>query len=597
MFSNIPKPPKFQLNTLLTHFQNKQYENAEHLAISITSKYPNHQYAWKILAAVYEQTDRINKALDANLKALEIDPNDYEVYLCLGNNLSHLGNLEDSVSNYKKAINLKADYIQAYYNLGLILNKMKRFDESIYSFQQAINLKPDNANFYNALGLTFMELSKPEEAINYFKKAITIKQNYSQAFFNLGIALIKLGQTAKALDNFKQAIFLKPDYTRAFNSCGIALIELGRNEDALENFKQAIALDKNYTEAYMNLGNALKELGRFEESIKNYRKAIELKPDYAEGHNNYGRALLLKNDFEEAFIQMEWRLSLDELNFIPFDSEKPRWIKNKNHRVFVWKEQGIGDFIMYSSMISELYENVDKVIVECDQRLVPLLKRSLPKDIRLVTDRLEIRHSDYDSQIPIGSLPLHYRKKLNNFYRSANGWLKADKEKSQNIRKNIIKKTSKKIIGLSWKTSSMLRNSDLRNIELKSLLNPLKNLDCVFVNLQYGDVSTEISSLKLDFGIEIFEVAGIDLYKDIDGLASLISACDSVITIDNFTSHLAGALSTDTRLLLPQVADERWGLDLDKCYLYENIILYRQSIYKRWEDPILKLKKDLELIF
>ena len=125
------QPPKSQLNSLLSYYQNKQYVNAENLALSITKKYPMHNYAWKILAAVLEQTQRVPEALIANQNALKIEPNDPEVQLCLGNNFGQLGRLKDAELSYKQAIEIRPDYLQAYYNLATILTKMHRFDEAI----------------------------------------------------------------------------------------------------------------------------------------------------------------------------------------------------------------------------------------------------------------------------------------------------------------------------------------------------------------------------------------------------------------------------------------------------------------------------------
>ena len=81
MSSANSKPNKSQLNKLLIYYQNKQFVNAENLALAITQKYPMHNFAWKILAAVFEQTERISEALLANQKALKIDPNDHELHL------------------------------------------------------------------------------------------------------------------------------------------------------------------------------------------------------------------------------------------------------------------------------------------------------------------------------------------------------------------------------------------------------------------------------------------------------------------------------------------------------------------------------------
>ena len=160
---------------------------------------------------------------------------------------------------------------------------------------------------------------------------------------------------------------------------------------------------------------------------------------------------------------------------------------------------------MFSSMIPELDACSDKLIVECDHRLLPIFRRSFSKNIKYITDRREVSDNDYDYNIPIGSLPLHFRKDLNDFQKSSKGWIKADPERVQNIRQNIIRNKSKKIIGVSWKTSSLLTHSHLRNIDLATLLKPLKNLDLIFANLQYGDVSNEIINLRSEHGIEVLE--------------------------------------------------------------------------------------------
>ena len=587
-------PEKSQLNILLSYFQNKQYVNAEKLALSITKKYPSHQYAWKILAAVFEQTDRVSDALLANQQALKIEPDDPEAHLCLGNNFNLLGRMKEAELSYKQSIKLDANYFQAYYNLGFILKKMQRLEESASNYRQAIKLKPDFPQGYYNLGLTLIELNSLDEALKNLKKAIKLKPNYFQAFFNLAIINRILGQREEALTNLKHTITLNPKHVRSYNVLGITLAELGLYEEAIASFQEAILLDPKYEDAYNNLGNSFKELGRFDEALESYKKAIELDPDNPENLNNFGRFLMLINNFKEAFKFMEWRLKMEELNFIPLKTLKPRWHGDDKKKIFLLKEQGIGDQIMFSSMIPEIYDNADKLIVECDHRILPIFQRSLPNNIKYITDRMEVSDNEYDCQIPIGSLPLHFRKELIDFKKSSRGWLKADQEKVKNIRQNIIQNKSKKIIGVSWRTSSLLTNSHLRNIALAKILEPLKNLDLIFVNLQYGEVSNEIDNLRSEYGVEVLEIPGLDLFSDIDSLAALISACDYIITIDNLNSHFAGALGVKTMLLLPKVADERWGLEPNKTYLYDSLVLYRQSSYNDWNETLKKIKTDIQ---
>ena len=53
-----------------------------------------------------------------------------------------------------------------------------------------------------------------------------------------------------------------------------------------------------------------------------------------------------------------------------------------------------------------------------------------------------------------------------------------------------------------------------------------------FVSLQYGNTKDEIQDIKEKYGINIFEISEVDIYNDIDGLASIINACDLVISIE-----------------------------------------------------------------
>ena len=361
----------------------------------------------------------------------------------------------------------------------------------------------------------------------------------------------------------------------------------------MASFKKAINLDSNFFSAYSNLGLALKTIGKFEESNDYFQKAVEINPDYADGYTNWSRALLFNFDFKKAFELMEWRLRLDEKNFIPLKTSKPRWDGLTKHKVFVWKEQGIGDHIMFSSMISELHANVEKVIVECDARLLPLFQRSFSPEIKFITDRAEISEDDYDSHLPIGSLPLHFRKSLDDFEATSKGWLQADPERVQSIRQNLMITKKQKIIGISWMTSSLIANSHLRNIKIEVLLNLYKELDLKFINLQYGDVSEEISNLKLNHGIDVLEIPDLDLFNDIDGLAATIAACDYVISIANLNTHLAGSVGTNTKLLLPYAADDRWGYKTNKSYWYNSINIYRQTEPGNWKQPLSELVSDL----
>ncbi|SVE29471.1 uncharacterized protein METZ01_LOCUS482325, partial [marine metagenome] len=73
-------PSQTELNTLLEHYQNGRYDDAEKLAISITQEFPNQQFSWKVLGAVFKKTGRISEALVAIQKSVALAPEDAEAH-------------------------------------------------------------------------------------------------------------------------------------------------------------------------------------------------------------------------------------------------------------------------------------------------------------------------------------------------------------------------------------------------------------------------------------------------------------------------------------------------------------------------------------
>ena len=334
-------PSQQQLNSLLKYYQNGQFNDAEKLAESIISKFPKHQFAWKVLGAVFGATGRKFDALDAIQTAVELSPQDATAQNNLGITYQELGKLDEAEASYKQAIALKPDFAGAHYNLGVTLKALGKLDEAEASYKQAIALKTDYAEAYNNLGITYQELGKLDEAKASYKQAIALKPDYAEAHYNLATLLQELGKLDEAEANYRQAIALKPDYAEAYNNIGITLQELGKFNEAEASYKQAIALKPDYAEAHNNLGEALNELGKLNEAEASYKQAIALKPDFAVAHYNLGitfkeqsrfddaesslrQAITFKPDYAEAhnqlldclFIQDKKSIFFDELDYL-----------------------------------------------------------------------------------------------------------------------------------------------------------------------------------------------------------------------------------------------------------------------------------------
>ncbi|MDB9968494.1 tetratricopeptide repeat protein [Gammaproteobacteria bacterium] len=308
--ANSLKPSQQQLSILLQHYQNRQYDEAEKLALSMTQKFPEHQFSWKVLGAVFEETGRMSAALGVNQKVVALTPEDADAHSNLGNTLRELHRLEEAVTSCRKAIALKPGLAEAHYNLGNTLRELDRLEKAETSYRQAIALKPDFAEAHSNLGIMLHELGRLKNAEASFRKAIAVRPEYAEAHSNLGITLHELGRLKNAEASFRKAIAVRPEYAEAHYNLGNTLRELDRLEKAETSYRQAIALKPDFAEAHSNLGIALHELGRLEEAETSYRQAMAVKPDHADAHSNLGITLHELGRLEESIKAYNKSLSI-----------------------------------------------------------------------------------------------------------------------------------------------------------------------------------------------------------------------------------------------------------------------------------------------
>jgi tetratricopeptide (TPR) repeat protein len=550
---------------------------------------PNLAIAYYLLAKALEIKGDIENAIVNYNKATLIYPDYTEAYLNLGNVQMQKNMLDEAIDNYKKVIKINPDNADAFNNLGNALQVKGDLEDAIENYNQAIIINPDYAQAFNNLGSALRGMSMFDDSVKSFKNAIKLRPNYVDAYSNMGEALQASGRFKEAIKSCQQAIKIDPNCSGAYYNLGNSLVDLGQIKEALDCYKEAIKIKPNYVEACLNMGNALRDLGELDSALKLFKHVVKIKPDYSDAHYNQSLVYLYKQNFKKGWFKYEWRLERLEYTFDLQMSKKTRWKDSKKGRVLLWPEQGIGDEVMFSSIISELYKKTDKLLVQADERLIPLFKRSFSKDIEFYSSKKSIDENDYDYHIPYGSLPEYFRQTIESFEISSKGWLKASDLKVKDLKSKLITEDSQNLIGISWHSTAKRTGFQKRSISLNQLATSLHSENVNLISLQYGDVDDEIENLFAETGIKVIQVKDINNMNDIDNFAALISACDKVVSIDNSTVHLAGALGKDTQVILPYSCDWRWGEALEKSYWYSSLKLYRQSKNNNLENVISQL--------
>ena len=146
-----PAPSPSSLSHVVKLYQDGRFGEAEAAARSLTEKFSKHQFGWKVLGAVLQETANFPAALVASETSLHLSPHDPEAHNNLGNVLKSTGKLASAEASYRQAIAVSPDYAQAHYNLGILLKDLNQLGEAKESLQQAVALDPDHAHAKHVL--------------------------------------------------------------------------------------------------------------------------------------------------------------------------------------------------------------------------------------------------------------------------------------------------------------------------------------------------------------------------------------------------------------------------------------------------------------
>ena len=98
----------------------------------------------------------------------------------------------------------------AYNNRGTAYGELGNYQQAIKDFTKAIELNPQYAMAYYNRGLTYgRNLGNYQQAIKDYTKAIQLNPQDAMAYYKRGLAYAKSGDAQKALENLKIAAKLR----------------------------------------------------------------------------------------------------------------------------------------------------------------------------------------------------------------------------------------------------------------------------------------------------------------------------------------------------------------------------------------------------
>jgi Tetratricopeptide repeat len=393
--------------------------------------------------------------------------------------------------------------------------------------------------------------------------------------------MLALADTALAAD---------PQMGGAWLVRGDVLKSQDHPQAALEAYRRAAETPKVSFDAQVRCALVLDALGRLDDALAAFEAALALQPDAPVPRFGRGLLRLHQREFAAGWDDYEdrWRSDLFiagsrgvvPAGLAPHLATRVSPADLEGRRVLVIGEQGIGDQLMFASMIPDLARIAASVVCVCDPRLVRLLGASF--DNVTVTDP-NGGNVEADLALSMGSLAAAFRRHAVDFPGTA--YLRPRPEVRARWAERLGPPRARLRVGISWRGGTPGTRQQSRSLALNQLAPVLAAQDCEFVNLQYGDVAQEIAAANDARAepIRVFPPAEIDDFED---LAGLISNLDAVVSVQTSVVHLAGALGQTCLALLPHRAEWRYTASGETMPWYRSVRLIRQAEPGAWASVV-----------
>jgi tetratricopeptide (TPR) repeat protein len=437
------------------------------------------------------------------------------------------------------------------YEEGLRLCAEGRHADAIDRLQTALVERPDDTRVLFALGNTARALGMTAPAEQFYRMVLALEPERLEALINLANLLRANGNPVTAIALLEPALSRAPDAAEILHNLGSAHRECGDHQIAETFYREALARKPDCVAALVNLADLRANAGAREEALSFYGCALALYPGNAEARFHRAFLHLEQGDLTQGWRDYEARLALDPIRH---NHDLLRWNGEAGTHVLVTAEQGVGDELMFASLIPDLAKR-GEVTLECDPRLVPLFARSFPNvavrasHIQKVGAENVAHHGDLaglDCAIEVGSLPLHFRPILSNFP-NPHSYLAPDPEEAARWAATFAAGPH---IGICWRSGKRTHGRTINYAPLKDWADFLRVLPGTLVCAQYDADAEEIAELEALSGREILVPRGIDQKKELDRTAAMLSALDCVVSAPTAVSWLAGGAGVATCKIL-----------------------------------------------
>lgn len=204
----------------------------------------------------FDSAVRLYKVILNNASAMDIQKIHFEMSNLYSNWAMHLfseGNNEECFKYFITALKYSEQNPDIYYRLGNVNKYIKNFNESISQYKKAIELDCTNSEYYWAIAECYAEIDSVYEQKKALSDCLKYNPTNAMAYYKMALIFESQNDTSNALINIKKSIDLDNNFIPSKHKYALLLEHIGNLEEAIEVYESILKLDPENEEVINNL--------------------------------------------------------------------------------------------------------------------------------------------------------------------------------------------------------------------------------------------------------------------------------------------------------------------------------------------------------
>jgi tetratricopeptide (TPR) repeat protein len=146
---------------------------------------------------------------------LEMVPNSAEAHFNIGAAYEKMGDTENALASYRKAVEFAPDMYDAWLAMGDLCGKTQKWQEGMEALGKALELQPDTGAVLFNYGAYAFNAGDVDAAEGAFERLVEADPTHAMGHYRLALVNVGQGDREKAIAHIEKYLELAPDSPNA----------------------------------------------------------------------------------------------------------------------------------------------------------------------------------------------------------------------------------------------------------------------------------------------------------------------------------------------------------------------------------------------